>query len=110
MNPLVLTKISKFVLIGSVSAFISFIGQFQPQIRLFFLYIYSGTLLILLIAALWEGREHLTHQSTEEQLMNLLPNPVGNKSKREYLFSSSTRLELVVGIVTVTISALVGML
>lgn len=110
MNPLILTKTAKFTLIGTLSAFISFVGKFQPQVRLFFVYLYCGTLAILLIAALWEGREQFTQDSPEETLTNLIPSFSSTKPKRQYLLAPNVRLELVIGLVVVTIAALVGTL
>lgn len=108
MNPLILTKISKHTLIGSLSALLAFSAKFNPRLGQFFIYVYGGTLVALLIAALWEGREHF-QQSSEEQLMSLLPTELGNK-KRQYLLSPKARLELVIGLVVVTVCALVGSL
>lgn len=109
MNPLILTKTAKFTLIGTLSAFISFVGKFQPQVRLAFVYLYCGTLAVLLIAALWEGREQF-QDSSEETLNNLIPSLSSAKPKRQYLLAPNVRLELVIGLVVVTVAALVGAL
>jgi hypothetical protein len=110
MNPIILTKTAKFTLIGTLSAFISFMGKFQPQVRLFFVYLYCGTLIVLLLAALWEGREQFTQESSEETLNTLIPSLTSSKPRRQYLLSPNVRLELVIGVVVVTIAALVGSL
>lgn len=110
MNPVVLTKISKFLLIGNLAAFISFAGKFQPQIRLFFVYLYGGTLAILIITALWEGRERLEDETPENVLGSFMPSMNVNKPKRQYLLSPGTRLELVIGFVVLTVGALMGTL
>lgn len=108
MNPIILTKISKHALIGSLSALLAFASKFNPKLQQFFIYVYVGTLVVFILTMLWEGREHF-QQSAEEQLVSLLPNSVGNK-KRQYLLSPKTRLELVIALVVVTVCALVGSL
>lgn len=108
MNPIILTKISKHTLIGSLSALLAFAAKFNPKLQQFFIYLYVGTLVVFLVTLLWEGREQF-QQSPEEQLASLLPSPVGNK-KRQYLLSPKTRLELVISLVVVTVAALVGSL
>jgi uncharacterized membrane protein len=110
MNPIILTKTAKFTLIGSASAFICFVGKFQPQVRLFFVYLYCGVVIILLLAALWEGRNLVSGELSEDTLNNLMPSLMQGKQKRQYLLSPNVRLELAIGLVTVTIAALVGAL
>lgn len=108
MNPLVLTKISKFTLIGTITAFINFVGKFQPQVKLFFVYLYCGIIFILIIAVLWEGRESVAQESDSENIASLLAPITPSKAKRLYLLNPSTRLEIIIGLVVITISALVG--
>jgi hypothetical protein len=108
MNSLVLTKISKFTLIGTTTAFINFVGKFQPEFKLFFVYLYCGTILILIFAVLWEGRESLAGESDAEKITDLLAPITSGKSKRQYLLAPSTRLEIIIGLVVITISALIG--
>ncbi len=112
MNPLVLTKVSKFTLIGSISAFLAFASKANPSVKLFFLYVYVGLVVISLIVVLWEGREQVTlTEPTEEGLNQLLTSmslPQTQKSKRQYLLPPKARLELVVTILVVTICAFVG--
>lgn len=112
MNPLILTKIAKFTLIGSTSAFLSFAAKGSPKIQVFAIYLYIGLVAIFLIAILWEGRQQVvSSDSTEEglnQLMTSLTSVPTSKPKRQYLLSPSARLELVIAIVITTICALVG--
>ena len=108
MNSLVLTKISKFTLIGATTAFINFVGKFQPEVKLFFVYLYCGTILVLIFAVLWEGRESLTQESDTEKLTDLLAPITSGKTKRHYLLEPSTRLEIIIGLVVITVSALIG--
>lgn len=110
MNPLILTKISKFVSIAGLSAFVGFISKFQPQVRTFFIYLYCGVLIVLILAAIWEGREQFTDETPEQSLTRLMPSMSPAKEKRLYLLSPTTRLEIVIGIVVLTIGALVGMI
>lgn len=110
MNPLILTKIAKFTLIGSTSAFLSFAAKGSPEVKLFAIYLYCGLVAIFLLAILWEGRQQIAPEPTEEglsQLMNSLTS-APTKTKRQYLLSPSARLELVIAIVVTTICALVG--
>lgn len=110
MNTIVLTKIAKFTLIGSSSALLAFISKFNPDLQRFFIYLYAGTLAIIIIASLWEGREIITSDSPEDNLSNLIPNLSSSKPKRLYFLASSVRLELVIGIVIVSVAALIGAL
>lgn len=113
MNPLILTKISKHTLIGSVSALLSFASKNSPEVKLFFVYGYLGLVFILGAVILWEGREQISSSTlpTEEGLNQLLStlnaSPV-TKQKRQYLLPASARLELVIAIAVITIAALVG--
>ncbi len=111
MNPLILTKIAKFTLIGSLSALLSFIGRFNQSVRLFSVYLYIGIVFILVLALLWEGRERFTAELSEVGLSSLIPSLTSNsKPKRQYLLSPVARLELVIGFAVVTIFALIGAL
>lgn len=113
MNPLILTKISKHTLIGSISALLSFASKNSPEVKLFFVYGYLGLVFILGAVILWEGREQISSSTlpTEEGLNQLLStlnaSPV-TKQKRQYLLPPSARLELVIAIAVITIAALVG--
>lgn len=109
MNPVALTKIAKFMLVGSLSALLSFIGQFNPSVRLFSVYLYIGVVFVLTLALLWEGREQFASELPEQSLANLLPTLTETtKPKRQYLLSPVARLELVIGFVIVTVFALIG--
>ncbi len=108
MNPLILTKISKHTIIGSLSALLAFAGKFNQKLQQCFVYLYIGTLVIFILTLLWEGREQF-QQSPEEQLVSLLPAELSNK-KRQYLLTPKTRLELVIALVVITVCALVGSL
>lgn len=112
MNPLILTKVSKFTLIGSISAFLSFASKANPNVKMFFIYAYVGLVVISLAVILWEGREQITSSvPTEEGFGKLLESmnvASTQKRKRQYLLSPNTRLELVIAIVVVTICAFVG--
>lgn len=110
MNTIILTKIAKFTLIGSLSAFLAFVGKFNPQLNRFFLYLYAGTLAVILIASLWEGRDLIKTESPEDAIGTLLPGLQGGKPKRQYFLAPNVRLELAIGIIIVTVAALVGAL
>lgn len=64
----------------------------------------------MLLAALWEGRNLVSDELPEDTLNNLMPSLMQGKQKRQYLLSPNVRLELAIGVVTVTIAALVGAL
>lgn len=109
MNILILTKISKFMIISSLTAYLSFSGKFNPSMRAFFFYLLGGIIATFLLAALWEARDYLvSNDSTEEQLTTLIGGLNNQKSGRQYYLSSQTRLEIVIAFVTIIISALVG--
>lgn len=108
MNTIILTKIAKFTLIGSLSAFLAFVGKFNPNLHRFFLYLYAGTLALILIAALWEGRDLIKTDSPEDAIGSLLPALGTKKQKRQYLLAPTVRLELAISIIIVTMAALVG--
>lgn len=112
MNPIILTKVAKFTLIGSVSAFLAFTSKSNPNVKLFFVYGYVGLVVISLIVILWKGREQVTSNALTEkgldQFLGALNVVSTSKPKRQYLLPPRTRLELVIAISVVTICALVG--
>lgn len=109
MNPVILTKISKFALIGSLSAYLSFASKHNPLVKQFFYYTLGGVIVAIVIVLLWEGREAITSlEPTEEGLANLLTSASNRKSKRQYFLSNKTRLELVIGLVVISVCTLVG--
>lgn len=114
MNPLVLTKASKFILIGSISAFLAFASKANPNVKQFFVYGYVGLVVISLAVILWEGREQVTSaEPTEEgltQLLGVMNISQNQKRKRQYLLPPTARLELVITLAVVTVCALVGAL
>ena len=108
MNLLVLTKISKFALIGSLSAYLSFASKFNPSIRQAFAYIMIGIIAAFLIAVIWEGRDYILNDSTEESLSTLMSGLNNQSSKRQYLLSTKARLEIVIAFVVIIVFALIG--
>jgi hypothetical protein len=110
MNPLVLTKISKYAFIGSVSAFVSFAASFNSNAQLIYACVLGGTIFCGSIAVLWEGRESISAQPTEEGLNSLLTSITTSAKKKEYLLKPSTRLEIVIALIVATIATLIGAL
>jgi hypothetical protein len=110
MNPLILTKTAKFTLIGSASAFLSFVAKFQPQVKLFGIYVYGAVVFSALLIALWEGRKMVEDSSVENDLSNLIPSLTNSSPKRAYLLSPTARLELIIALIVVTVCILVGSL
>ena len=111
MNPLLLTKTAKFTVIASLSALLAFASKFNPKLQQFFIYIYLGTLVVLLIAALWEGRELVAGESSEDVgISSLIPSLVDSKPKRQYLLSPNVRLEIGISLAVITVAALIGAL
>ena len=109
MNSLVLTKISKFALIGSLSAYLSFASKFNPSIRQAFIYIMIGIITAFLIAVIWEGRDYiLSNESTEESLSTLMSGLNNQSSKRQYFLSTKARLEIAIAFVVIIVFALIG--
>ena len=109
MNPLILTKISKFMMIGSLSAYLSFASKHNVAARHFFIYIIGGTLVVFLLAALWESRDYLIAENpTEDSLSTLVSGLTNNKPKRQYYLSAQARLEIVVAFVVIVYCALIG--
>jgi hypothetical protein len=109
MNPLILTKISKFTAIGSLTAYLSFASKNNVIARQFFLYLVGGTLIAFLIAALWESRDYLlTGNPSEESLSTLVSGLTSHKPTRQYYLSAQARLEIVIAFVVIIICALIG--
>jgi len=110
MNPLVLTKIAKFLLIGSGSAYLSFASKHNPMLRQAFFYSLGGLIAILIIVLLWDGRDLVNSEPTEDSLNSLLTVANSNRPKRQYFLSNKTRIELVIGLVVVSVCTLIGAL
>lgn len=110
MNPLILTKVSKFILIGSTSAYLSFASKHNPMLRQGFFYLLGGLIAVIIIVLLWDGRDSLTNQPTEDGLNTLLSVANNQPVKRQYFLSNSTRIELIIGLATVIVCVLVGAL
>jgi len=109
MNPLILTKISKFTMIGSLSAYLSFASKHNALARHFFIYLIGGTLIVFLLAALWESRDYLIAENpTEDSLSTLVSGLTNNKPKRQYYLSAQARLEIVIAFVVIVSCALIG--
>lgn len=109
MNPLMLTKISKYTLIGSLSAYLSFASKFNPLIRQSFVYLVIGVIVTFLIAAIWEGRDYvLSSEITEDSLNTLVGGLTQQPAKRQYFLSTKTRLEIVITFVVIVTFALIG--
>ncbi len=112
MNPVYITKIAKHTLIGSVSACLSFVGKYNPNVRLFLVYVIGGIVATVIVAALWEARDYLVaSEPTEEQLSTLIGGLTNNRpEKRKYYLPAQVRLEIVVTVVVIVVSALIGTL
>lgn len=112
MNSLYLTKISKHVLIGSVSAYLSFASKANPQVRLFFIYLVTGILVTFLIAALWEARDYLVaKEANEETLSTIIGGLTNSKPEtRKYYLPAKVRLEIVITLVVIVVCGLIGAL
>jgi hypothetical protein len=110
MNPIVLTKISKHTLIGSISAYLSFAGKHNPSVRLFFLYTVGGVAAVLVFASLWEARDYLAAKDpSEEQLSTLIGGLTNQRPEtRKYYLPAKVRLEIVIAFVVIAVCALVG--
>jgi len=109
MSPFILTKIAKFMMIGSLSAYLSFASKNNYSVRLFFFYSLGGIVLAFLLAILWESRDYLiTDNPTEESLTTLFSGLSNSKSKRQYYLSAQIRLEIVIALVTIIACALIG--
>jgi hypothetical protein len=110
MNPLILTKVSKFMLIGSSSAYLSFASKHNPMLRQGFFYLLGGLIAVIVIVLLWDGRDDLTNQPTEDGLNTLLSVANNQPVKRQYFLSNKTRIELIIGLAVVSVCTLVGAL
>lgn len=112
MNTLLLTKISKFILLASTSSFLSFASRNNPQAKQFFWLILGGTVVAFLLAIIWEAREYLTANEPTEESINTLISGLSpqQKPKRNYYLSTQARLEIVIALVTIVIFSLVGSL
>ena len=108
MNPLILTKVAKFMLIGSTSAYLSFAARNNPMLRQAFFYLLGGLIAIFLIALLWEGRDSVAGTEPTEDSLSSLLSVTSQKPKKQYYLSNKMRLELVIGLVTVIVCTLVG--
>ena len=105
MSPLILTKISKFMLIGSASAYLSFASQYNPSLKVAFYYLLGGVVLSVLVVLLWEGRERVGNDGNEiEQMISGITNTV----KRQYYLDDKVRIELVIGIIVILVCSLIG--
>lgn len=106
MSPLILTKISKFMLIGSFVAYLSFASQYNGFLKLAFVYILGGTIIAIVVALLWEGRERIINDTDGiEQMISGITN---NQLKRQYYFSNNARIELVIGVIVIIVCSLIG--
>jgi hypothetical protein len=110
VNLLVLTKIAKYTLLASISALLSFSASFNTDTQLLLACVLGGSIFIGAIAVLWEGRDSISAQPTEEGLTSLLTSMNGTKPRKEYLLSPSARLEIVIGLVVASIAVLIGAL
>jgi hypothetical protein len=109
MNPLVLTKISKFTAIGSLSAYLSFASRNNSSVRLFFFYLIGGVITVFLLTALWEAREYLiSEEPTEQSLTTIVSGLTNQKPKRQYYLSTQARLEIVIALVVILTCSLIG--
>ncbi len=109
MNPLILTKLSKFAFIGSLSAYLSFSAKNNLLLRQSYFYILGGLIVAITIALLWEGKDtFISSEPAEDSLNNLLSIANNQKPKKQYLLSSQVRLEIVIALVVVIVCTLVG--
>jgi hypothetical protein len=110
MSPFILTKIAKFMMIGSLSAYLSFASKNNYSVRLFFFYSLGGIVLAFLLAILWESRDYLIADNPTEESLTTLVSGLSNscKPKRQYYLSAQVRLEIVIALVTIAACALIG--
>ncbi|HEY9743950.1 MAG TPA: hypothetical protein V6C90_25970 [Coleofasciculaceae cyanobacterium] len=110
MNTVILTKIAKHTLIGSLSAYLSFAGKNNPSVRLFFIYTVAGIIAVFVVAAMWEARDYLTAQNpTEDNLSTIVSGLTNTKREtRKYMLPAIVRLEIVVCFVVIIVCALIG--
>jgi hypothetical protein len=110
MNLLLLTKISKFMVIGSGSAYLSFASKHNPMLRQGFFYFLGGLIVVIVIVLLWDGRDAVNSQPIEDGLNSLL-NVANNQSpKRQYFLSNKVRIELIIGLAVVSVCTFIGAL
>lgn len=108
MNPVILTKIAKHTLIGSVSAYLSFAAKNNVIIQKFFYVVLAGTIITIVLVLLWEGREIVSQ--ADENSLNTILNSVSAKPKRNYLLSTKARLELAIALIVIIACVMVGSL
>ena len=110
MNPLILTKVSKFMVIGSTSAYLSFASKHNAMLRQGLFYLLGGLIAVIVIVLLWDGRDAVSNEPTEDGLSNLLSVANNQQPKRQYFFSNKVRIELIIGLATVSVCTLLGAL
>jgi hypothetical protein len=109
MNPSLLTKVAKFLALGSFTAYLSFASKNNESVKQFFFYLIGGTLTTFLIAMLWESRDYLVSENpTEETLTTLVSGLSNSNPKRQYYLPAQARLEIVIAFVVIIVCALVG--
>jgi branched-subunit amino acid ABC-type transport system permease component len=109
MNPLILTKTAKFMMIGSFSAYLSFAAKNNSSVKLFFFYLLGGAIAVFVLAALWEAREYLSaSEPNEESLATLVSGLTNQTPKRQYYLSTQARLEIVIAFVVIITCAFIG--
>jgi len=97
------------MMIGSLSAYLSFASKNNYSVRLFFFYSLGGIVLAFLLAVLWESRDYLIADNpTEESLTTLISGLSNGKPKRQYYLSAQARLEIVIALVTIVACSLIG--
>ncbi len=103
-----LTKISRYGFVGSLSAFLSFAGKNNSQLRQFSAYTLGAIIIIFALLCLWEGDSQI---ETEESSFNLFSGDAkSSKKKRAYLLPPQHRLEISIALVVIVASALIGAL
>ncbi len=80
------------------------------MLRQGFLYLLSGLIAVIIIVLLWDGRDNLTDQPTEDGLNTLLSVANNQPVKRQYFLSNKTRIELIIGLAVVSVCTLIGAL
>lgn len=106
MSPLILTKISKFMLIGSASAYLSFASQYNPSLRVAFYYLLAGIVLSIIITLLWEGKERIANDS--DGIEQMISGITSVSTKRQYYLDNNIRIELVIGVIVIVVCSLIG--
>ena len=105
----ILTKLAKFICLGSVSAYLSFSSRNNPKLQLALTYVLVGAIVILIVAALWEARDYIS--GAEDEIKTIIsgitkPQP----KKRNYHLSTETRLEIVFALGTIMVCTALGSL